>query len=57
MKGIRRGHEVDVYTARGGYLGRAVVVETSNDRSVAKVLSEFRQGVMRKGDRVATRLL
>lgn len=56
-EGIRRGHEVDVYTTRGGYLGRAVVVETSTDRSVAKVLSEFQQGVMRKGDRVATRLL
>ena len=56
-EGLRRGHEVDVYTKQGGYLGRAVVVETSNDRSVAKILSEFRQGVMRKGDRVATRLL
>lgn len=56
-EGIRRGHEVDVYTSQGGYLGRATVVETSNDRSVAKIISAFRQGVMRKGDRVATRLL
>jgi hypothetical protein len=56
-EGLRRGHEVDVFTSGGGYLGRAVVVETSNDRSVARILSDFRQGVMRKGDRVATRLL
>ncbi len=56
-EGIRRGHEFDVYTSQGGYLGRATVVETSYDRSVAKIMSEFQQGVMRKGDRVATRLL
>ncbi len=56
-EGLRRGHLVDVYTSQGGYLGRASVVETSHDRSVAKIIPEFQQGVMRKGDRVATRLL
>ena len=56
-EGIRRGHTVDVYSGEGGYLGRAVVIETNTDRCVAKIVPEFRQGVMRKGDRVATRLL
>ena len=56
-EGIRRGHIVDVFSNQGGYLGRAQVIETSTDRSVARIVPEFRQGVMRKGDRVATRLL
>lgn len=56
-EGLRRGHEVDVYNLQGAYLGRATIVETTNDRSVARIIPSFQQGVMRKGDRVATRLL
>jgi hypothetical protein len=56
-EGIRRGHTLDVYRATGAYLGRLQVIETSSDRAVGRIVPEFLQGVIRKGDRVASRLL
>lgn len=56
-EGLRRGHTLEVYRQDGGYLGRVIVIETNPDRAVTRVIPEFRQGVIRKGDRVATRLL
>ena len=56
-EGIRRGHTLDIYRATGAYLGRLQVIETATDRSVGKIVPEFLQGVIRKGDRVASRLL
>jgi hypothetical protein len=56
-EGLRRGHKLDVYRLTGGYLGRAEVVDTNPDRAVARIIPEFRQGIIRKGDRVATKLL
>ncbi len=56
-EGLRRGHTLDVYRDSGGYLGRLMVLETNPDRAVTKIVPEFRQGVIRKGDRVATKLL
>ena len=56
-EGIRRGHTLDVYRATGTYLGRLKVIETSSDRAVGRIVPEFLQGVIRKGDRVASRLL
>lgn len=56
-EGLRRGHTLEVYRQDGGYLGRVMVIETNPDRAVTRVIPEFRQGVIRKGDRVATRLL
>jgi vacuolar-type H+-ATPase subunit I/STV1 len=56
-EGLRRGHTLDVYRDSGGYLGRLMVIETNPDRSVTRIVPEFRQGVIRKGDRVATKLL
>lgn len=56
-EGIRRGHTLDVYRATGAYLGRLRVIETSSDRAVGRIVPEFLQGVIRKGDRVASRLL
>jgi hypothetical protein len=55
--GLRRGHKLDVYSENGSYLGRLEVTQTSPDRSVGRLLPEFQQGVIRKDDRVATRLL
>jgi hypothetical protein len=55
--GLRQGHELDVYRSGGAYLGRVKVIETDPDDSVARIIPEFRQGVIRKGDFVATRLL
>lgn len=56
-EGIRRGHTLDIYRATGAYLGRLQVIETSPDRAVGRIVPEFLQGVIRKGDRVASRLL
>jgi len=53
--GLQAGHTVDVHRGRS-YLGRAQVMETAPDKAVAKLLKEYRKGIIRKGDRVATRL-
>lgn len=53
--GLKTGHTVEVY--RGNtYLGRAKIKQTAPDRAVAEVLVEFRKGIIRKGDRVKTKL-
>lgn len=53
--GLKAGHHVEVY--RGNtYLGRAKIKQTAPDRAVAEVLVEFRRGIIRKGDRVKTKL-
>jgi hypothetical protein len=53
--GLKAGHHIEVY--RGTlYLGRAVIRHTSDDRSVAQILVEYRKGVIKKGDRFATKL-
>ncbi len=56
-EGIRRGHKLDIYTDRGTYVGRVEVIETNPDRAVGRIIPAFLQGVVRKGNRVATRLL
>jgi uncharacterized protein YdaU (DUF1376 family) len=54
--GMKVGYSLDVY--RGStYLGRVVVKVTQPDRSVAEVLPEFRKGLIRTSDRVATRFV
>lgn len=53
--GLRAGHTVELY--RGPkYLGRAEVVRTAADKSVAKILKRYQKSLLRKGDLVATRL-
>ncbi len=56
-EGLRAGHKLDVYRQDGSYIGRVIVIETSADRAVARIVPEFRQGEIRRGDRVATNLL
>ena len=56
-EGLRRGHKLEIYRQDGSYIGRVVVVETNSDRAVARIVPEFRQGEIRRGDRVATNLL
>lgn len=53
--GLRKGHTLEVYRSNR-YLGRIEVLETSPDKSVAKIVPQFRQGNIQKEDRVATRL-
>ncbi len=53
--GMKVGDKLDVYRD-SSYLGRVVVRKTDVDRSVAEIIPEFRKGIIRKGDRVATNL-
>jgi hypothetical protein len=55
--GLRVGHRLDVYRTGGAYLGRVEITDTDPDNSVAKILPDFRQGIIRKWDIVVTRLL
>ena len=53
--GLARGHQLDVIRNREGrstYVGKIEIVQTAADRAVAKVLPEFRRGVIRQGDEV-----
>jgi hypothetical protein len=54
--GLKVGSILHVYRAGRAYLGRVQVIETSPDRSAAKILRDSRTGVIQKGDRVATSL-
>lgn len=55
--GLRPGHTLEVYRPRNGmYLGRVEVVRTEPDKAVAKVIPEFRRGVIEKEDHVKSRL-
>ncbi|HVU88346.1 MAG TPA: hypothetical protein VHD36_13580 [Pirellulales bacterium] len=52
--GLERGHTLEVF--RGSrYLGRIEVSVTQPDKSVAKILPQFRKGPIAKDDHVATR--
>jgi hypothetical protein len=53
--GLRVGHTIEVYRDQT-YLGRAQVLQTAPDRAVAKLLKDYRRGVVRADDQVATRL-
>ncbi|NQT13872.1 MAG: hypothetical protein HQ582_14050 [Planctomycetes bacterium] len=57
--GLSTGHRLEVYRREGTagmYVGRIEVLLTRPDRSICRVLSEFLQRPIRKGDRVATKL-
>lgn len=53
--GIKAGVTLEVYRDNK-YMGRVMVLKTDTDRAVAKVMKEFVQGQIQKGDYVATRL-
>jgi hypothetical protein len=53
--GLREGHRLEVFR-NNSYLGRVEVKRTHPDRAVAEILKEYRQGIIKKGDRVATKL-
>ena len=53
--GVLKGHQLEVVRSAGGvstWLGRVEVIEAKVDRSVCKVLPEFRKGAIQRGDRV-----
>ncbi len=52
--GLRTGNTLEVF--RGSkYLGRVEVLQAAPDRSVGKILPNFRKGIIQKDDDVATR--
>jgi len=52
---LKAGNTLEVL--RGGkYLGRVEIIQTSPDKSVARVNPRFQQGTIQEGDRVATRI-
>jgi hypothetical protein len=53
--GIKQGHTLEVFRG-SSYLGRVVVRETWPDRAVVQIIPEFRKGIIKVGDRVATKL-
>ncbi|MGY8767077.1 MAG: hypothetical protein ACKVH8_01435 [Pirellulales bacterium] len=53
--GLRIGNTLDVY--RGDtYIGRIEIKETSPDRSVGRILQNYRNDLIKKGDNVSTKL-
>lgn len=53
--GLKEGHKMEVF--RGAtYLGRIVIVRTEANRAVGRVIPEYRKGIIKKDDRVTTRL-
>lgn len=53
--GLKEGHHMEVYRGTT-YLGRVEILKTEPNRSVARIIPEFRKGTIRKDDRVTTRL-
>jgi len=53
--GLREGHTLDVFR-KGTYLGRVIVRHLQPDRAVGVIVKEFRRGLIKEGDRVATNL-
>jgi hypothetical protein len=56
-EGLRKGHTLDIYRQDGSYIARVQVIDVNSDRAVARIIPKYLQGVIRKGDRVATKLL
>lgn len=53
--GLKPEHTVEIF--RGDrYLGRIVILKTDPDRAIGRVDTNFQQGPIQEGDRVATRL-
>ncbi|MBP88806.1 MAG: hypothetical protein CMJ64_19190 [Planctomycetaceae bacterium] len=53
--GLRKGHTLEVFRNQS-YLGRVVVKTLAPDRAVCEIIPEYRKGIIKRGDRVATKL-
>ena len=54
--GLRKGHTLEVFRNQS-YLGRVVVKSLQPDRAVCEIIPEYRKGIIKRGDRVATRII
>lgn len=52
--GMRQGHMLDVHRGEK-YVSRVQITKTHPDRSIARVLDNYREDAIRRGDRVRTR--
>ena len=53
--GLRKGHTLEVFR-NNSYLGRVKVTDLEPDRAVCEIIPEYRKGIIKRGDRVATKL-
>ncbi len=54
--GLQPGHYLEVYRG-SSYIGRIMVLATEPDRSVCRILPNFRQGIIKQGDTVTSRIM
>lgn len=55
-EGLLPGHELEVVRPQGGYVGKIKVVRTDYDKSVCKILPNYRQSPVQVNDLVFSRL-
>jgi len=53
--GLRKDHELDVFRGKS-YLGRIKVRETRPNSAVGEIIPAYRKGIIKQGDRVATKI-
>ncbi len=53
--GLRNGHMLEV-TRQNRYVGKLKVISTEPDRSVAQIMRDYSEGILKEGDRVDTTL-
>jgi uncharacterized protein YoxC len=54
--GLREGHTLEVFR-NNAYLGRVKVIRLEPDQAVCEIIPAYRKGIIKKGDRVATKLI
>jgi hypothetical protein len=52
-EGLRQGHKLEV-TRGGRYVGKLEIQRTTPDRAVAKILTDYSEGILQESDRVDT---
>ncbi len=59
-EGLQEGHQLKIFRLSGNvgsYLASIEIVDTNSDRAVGRIVPGTREGIIRKGDRVATKIL
>lgn len=59
-EGLQKGHTLKIFRINGSvgsYLASIEIIDTGTDRAVGRVVPGTREGIIRKGDRVATKIL
>lgn len=54
--GLRTGHSLEVFR-NNAYLGRVEVTQLEPNRAVCRIIPAYRKGIIKRGDRVATKLI